>query len=113
MKLNTWRRNRTVVGEAIGRIGESTSGGIFLGGHCVKAWSSTQGAIALSSAAAEFYAMVDTVLKAKWLTTVSQEMGMGARMSQIVLGTDSSAAKSFACRRGSGRMRHIEIRVQV
>jgi len=76
----------------------------------VKTWSSTQGAIALSSAEAEFYAMVDAVLKAKWLTTVSQEMGMGTRVSQIVLGTDSSAAKSFACRRGLGRMRHIEIR---
>ncbi len=27
-----------------------------------------------------------------------------------MLGTDSSAAKSFASRRGLGRMRHIEIR---
>ena len=51
-----------------------------MGGHCVKAWSSTQGAIALSSAEAEFYAMVDAVLKAKWLTTVSQEMDMGTRV---------------------------------
>ena len=83
---------------------------IFFGGHCIKAWSCTQGAIALSSAEAEFYAMVDAVLKAKWLTTVSQEMGMRTKVSQIVLGTDSSAAKSFVCRRGLGRMRHIEIR---
>ena len=66
----------------------------------MKAWSSTQGAIALSSAEAEFYAMVDAVLKAKWLTTVSQEMGTRTKLSQIVLGTDSSAAKSFVCRRG-------------
>ena len=64
---------------------KSTSGGvIFLGGHCVKTWSSTQGAIALSSAEAEFYATVDAVLKAKWLTTVSQEMGMGTKMSQRI-----------------------------
>ena len=28
----------------------------------------------------------------------------------IKLGTDSSAAKSFVCRRGSGRMRHLQIR---
>ena len=76
----------------------------------MKAWSSTQGAIALSSAEAEFYAMVDAVFKAKWLTTVSPEMGMGTKMSQIILGTDSSAARSFACRRGLGRMNHIEIR---
>ena len=76
----------------------------------MKAWSSTQGAIALSSAEAAFYAMVDAVLKAKWLTTVSQEMGTGARVSQIDVGTDSSAAKSFTCRRRFARMRHIEIR---
>ena len=28
----------------------------------------------------------------------------------IVLGTDSSAVKSFVCRRGLGKMRHIAIR---
>ena len=28
----------------------------------------------------------------------------------VHLGTDSSAAKSFVCRRGLGRMRHLEIR---
>eukprot|EP00973_Karenia_brevis_P015872 2172423-Karenia_brevis.AAC.1 len=27
-----------------------------------------------------------------------------------MLGTDSSAAKSFVCRRGLGKMRHLEIR---
>ena len=47
----------------------------MLGGHCIKTWSKTQGAVALSSAEAEFYAMVDAVLKAKWLTVVSQEIG--------------------------------------
>ena len=63
----------------------STSGGvIMLGRHCIKTWSSTQGAVALSSAEAEFYAMIDAVLKAKWMSTVSQEMGfetMGGRSS--------------------------------
>ena len=40
----------------------STSGGlIMIGSHCIKTWSSTQGAIALSSAEAEFHAMVDAV----------------------------------------------------
>ena len=64
----------------------------------------------MSSAEAEFYAMVDAVLKAKWLVTVAHEMGMAAQRSLIILGTDSSAARSFVCRRGLGRMRHIEIR---
>ena len=89
----------------------STSGGtIMLGDHCLKTWSSTQGAIALSSAEAEFYAMVDGVLKAKWLTTVSREMGFRTVCGRIVLGTDSAAAKSFVSRRGLGKMRHIEVR---
>ena len=89
----------------------STSGGlIMIGSHCIKTWSSTQGAIALSSAEAEFYAMVDAVLRAKWLKIVSNEMGSQTMRGQITLGTDSAAAKSFVGRRGLGRMRHIEVR---
>ena len=82
----------------------------MLGRHCIKTWSSTQSAVALSSAEAEFYAMIDAVLKAKWLATVAQEMGHCALTSRLVLGTDSSAARSFVSRRGLGRMRHIEVR---
>jgi hypothetical protein len=38
---------------------KSTSGGVWmLGDHCIKTWSATQGPYALSSAEAEFYAMV-------------------------------------------------------
>ena len=82
----------------------------MLGGHCVKAWSSTQGAVALSSAEAEFYAMVDAVIRAKWMATVAKEMGMWEVQPSMILDTDSSAAKSFVARRGLGRMRHLEIR---
>ena len=57
---------------------KSTSGGLLaLGCHCLKTWSSTQGAVALSSAEAEFYAMVDGVLRAKWAVTVAEELGCG------------------------------------
>ena len=90
---------------------KSTSGGVLmLGAPCVKTWSSTQGAIALSSAEAEFYAMVDCVIKAKWVGTIAREMGLGEVDKVFVLGIDSSAAKSFVSRRGLGRMRHIEVR---
>ena len=82
----------------------------MLGNHCIKTWSSTQGAIALSSAEAEFYAMIDAVIKGKWVSTVASEMGIPGATGQLILGTDSSAAKSFVSRRGLGRMRHIEIR---
>ena len=81
-----------------------------MGGHCIKTWSSTQGAVALSSAEAEFYAMVDGVQRAKWMVTVAKEVGFKHVEGDIVLGTDSSAAKSFVARRGLGRMRHIEVR---
>ena len=54
---------------------KSTSGGaIMLGGHCVRTCSSTQGAIALSSTEAEFYALIDAVLRAKWARRVLEEL---------------------------------------
>ena len=41
------------------RTRKSTSGGLIkLGGHVLKAWSSTQGVISLSSGEAEYYAML-------------------------------------------------------
>ena len=90
---------------------KSTSGGVWmLGSHCIKTWSSSQGPIALSSAEAEFYAMVEAVTRSKGLLGLAGELGY-EDLSQIVhLGTDSSAAKSFVSRRGLGRMKHIEIR---
>ena len=82
----------------------------MLGRHCIKTWSSTQGAVALSSAEAEFYAMVDAATKVKWMMIVAEEMGCGAKEGELVMRTDSSAARSFVGRRGLGRMRHIEVR---
>ena len=81
-----------------------------MGGHCIKTWSCTQGAFALSSAEAEFYAMIEAVVRSKGLKSLAQELGFRNMSNVIVLGTDSSAAKSFVCRRGLGRMRHLEIR---
>ena len=52
--------------------------------------------------------MVEGVLKAKGVQALGKEIGVKYLDSPIVLHTDSSAAKSFACRRGFGRMRHID-----
>ena len=96
-----------------GRVGSrfSTSGGaMMLGGHCIKTWGTTQGAIALSSAEAEFYAMIEAVLRAKGLRTLAMELGCLLKGGCIKLATDSSAAKSFVSRRGFGKMRHLEIK---
>ena len=80
----------------------------MIGRHCVKSWSSTQGPLALSSAEAEYYSMVEGVLRAKGLQTIGAEIGMPELDKEITLETDSSAAKSFAARRGLGKMRHME-----
>jgi hypothetical protein len=70
----------------------------------------SQGAYALSSAEAEFYAMIEGATRAKGLLTLARECGFKGLAQQFCLSTDSSAAKSFVSRRGLGRMRHIEIR---
>ena len=72
--------------------------------------SATQQAIALSSAEAELYAMVEAVTRAKGLNSLAREVGFVGLDNVIWLGTDSSAAKSFVNRRGLGRMRHLDIR---
>ena len=82
----------------------------MLGKHCLKTWSSTQGAIALSSAEAEFYAMIEAVLRAKGLQSVALELGFDNVRGPIRVATDSNAAKSFVSRRGLGKMRHLEIK---
>ena len=81
----------------------------MLGKHCIKTWSSTQGAVALSSAEAEFYAMIEAVVRAKGVLAVMHELGFSVT-ERVQLFTDSSAAKSFVSRRGLGKMKHLEIR---
>ena len=81
-----------------------------MGKHCIKTWSTTQGAVALSSAEAEFYALVEAVLRAKGLITVALELGFTSLRTEVKAATDSSAAKSFLSRRGLGKMKHIEVR---
>ena len=89
---------------------KSTSGGlVMLGKHCIKTWSSTQGAVALSSAEAEFYAMIEAVIRSKGVLSIMKELGFMIT-EKVQLFTDSSAAKSFVSRTGLGRMKHLEIR---
>ena len=83
---------------------QSTSGGVWmLGNHCIKTWCATQGALALSSAEAEFYAMIEGVTRAKGLLSSAGEMGFVDLSNVVHFGTDSSAAKSFVSRRGLGK----------
>ena len=76
-------------------------------GTVVKHWSRTQATRALSTAAAEYYAVV---------TGATEELGMQSMMSdlgvttQVRVWTDSNAAKAIASRRGLGKTRHVELR---
>ena len=81
----------------------------MFGLHCLKTWSCTQGAVALSSAEAEFYAMIEATTRAKGIVNVMSEIGFNIS-GPIHLFTDSSAAKSFVSRQGLGKMKHLEIR---
>ena len=93
------------------RTRKSTSGGaIRIGSHCIRTWSSTQVPIALSSAEAEYYSMVDGATKAFGIRAMLREVGMETA-DPIQLSADSSAARAFAARRGLGRMRHVETRM--
>ena len=80
------------------------------GPHCIRTWSSTQGPVALSSAEAEYYAMVDGATKALGVQAMAVEVGIGGVDGPIRLHTDSSSAKSFASRRGLGPSRHGQTR---
>ena len=82
----------------------------MLGSHCIKTWSASQCAYALSSAEAVFYTMIEAVTRAKGLISLARELGFEGMSNVVCLGTDSSAAKGFVSRRGLGKMRHLEIR---
>ena len=86
---------------------KSTSGGlVIVGGIAVKSWSRTQRGRSLSSAEAEYYAIVTGVAEALAVQALAEEMEW--KMS-VRVHTDSSAAKAVASRRGLGKLRHIEL----
>ena len=97
----------------------------MIGEHCIKTWSHTQDALAMSSCEAEFYAMAEGALAAasgslgpvvegstRALGAQAEARELGVQVDDVVveLSTDSSAAKSFASRRGLGRNRHVEVK---
>ena len=88
---------------------KSTSGGtVQLGSHCLKAWSSTQSVVALSSGEAEYYAMVKGLCQAKGVQAAIGDLGV---KSGVIMGTDSAAAIGIASRTGLGKTRHIAVQL--
>ena len=80
---------------------------VYYGNHCVKTYSSTQATIALSSAEAEYYALVKAGSIALGMRAVYRDLG--APVDLIDLYTDSSGAKGIALRRGLGKLRHVDV----
>ena len=89
------------------RTRKSTSGGIAgIGDHFVKAWCSTQAIVSLSSGEAEYYGIVKGASIGLGLRSMLQDFGIDMK---VRINTDASAAKGIACRRGLGKVRHIEV----
>ena len=92
------------------RTRRSTSGGIVtFGNHVVKSWSSTQKIVALSSGEAEYYGVVNGATMGIGITSLLGDMGMNRNCIHLKVYTDSSTARSLANRKGTGRVRHIEV----
>ena len=89
------------------RTRKSTSGGVIMyGSHLIKTWSSTQNVIALSSGEAEYYGLVKGASQGLGVKNMMNEYGVETK---VTVKTDASAAKGIASRRGSGKVRHIEV----
>ena len=78
----------------------------MLGQHFIKAWSSTQSVIALSSGEAEYYGLVKGASIGIGVQSMLSDFAVAA---PIVVHTDSSAAKGIGSRRGLGKLRHVEL----
>ena len=61
----------------------------------------------MSSAEAEFHAMVEGATRSIGFQSMAGELGV---KMDITIFTDSSAAKSFASQRGLKRIRHLEVK---
>ena len=89
------------------RTRKSTQGYIVnYGSHCIKSHSSTQATIALSSAEAEYYALVKSGSIALGMQAMYTDLGVKVG---IKLHTDASGAKGIATRRGLGKLRHVDV----
>ena len=78
----------------------------MFGNHCIKTWSSTQATIALSSAEAEYYALVKAGSVALGMRAMYKDLKVGVSLDLI---TDATGAKGIATRKGLGKLRHVEV----
>ena len=88
-------------------LNKNTSGGLLrFGSHVLKAWSSTQSVVALSSGEAEYYALLRGVSGGFGMRSVMNDMRI---YPEVTAATYCTAAKGLAARRGLGKTRHMEV----
>ena len=80
---------------------------MMINGTVVKHWSRTQATRALSTAEAEYYAVVTGAAEGLGMQSMMADLGV---TTQVRVWTDSNAAKAIASRRGLGKTRHVELR---
>ena len=89
------------------RTRQSTSGGLLrFEKHILRAWTSTQAIIALSSGEAEYYALLKGVSTAFGMRSLMNGMAV---YPETLAKADISAATGVAGRRGLGKTRHIDV----
>ena len=77
---------------------------LMFGRHPIFSGSATQTVIALSSGESEFYSAVRGACRLLGMQALMKDLGFDVGAE---LGTDSSASKGLASRRGAGQVRHI------
>ena len=80
----------------------------MIGGHTVKAWSSNQAVIALSSGEAEYYSMVKAGSVGLGMESLLKDLGV-EDLNETEIKSDASAAIGISSRIGIGKVRHIEV----
>ena len=95
-------------GDALTR--RSTSGGVATldDNAAVQSWSRAQGPRALSSTEAEYYALVSACQEGRWLQSLLGEL-LG-RHVDLILRTDSDAARLSIEKLGMMKTKHMELR---
>ena len=88
---------------------KSTIGGMMMiSGTVVKHWSRTQATRALSTAEADYYAVLTGAAEGLGMQSMMTDLGV---TTHVRVWTDSNAAKVMASRRGLGKTRHVELRL--
>ena len=85
----------------------STRGGIaMVGQHCVKSWSTTQSVLTLSSGEAELVGLAKGVSYALGMKSLCKDLGVKV---DVEVRADATAAIGMASRRGTGKVRHLDV----